>query len=247
MKLLDATVFFRGLFLTSPSATNYAADSCPALKLHHFNVTQPSSSSGSWSDLCTADPRAPCNSSRALHWGHTVFSLRIWKSYYKPISKLPWSKYSQLNEDNPVQRAQEHSRGCRTCSPWLAKPNILHLTKECEGNLRNAELRWRQPVPKLLCFSSTSELCWTSLTEASWKIFSGLTEKHAKIWQDTSSFIMVTVGLPPFWSYVLPVALGTTNKPLEANLGRFLYRSSLALASTVPSKSGCNAPRFHCS
>lgn len=213
MKLLDATEFFRGLFLTSPSATNYAADSCPALKLHHFNVTQPSSSSGSWSDLCTADPRAPCNSSRALHGGHTLFSPRIWRS------RLLQAHFQTTREQlHPAEWRQPCAMctealqtGCCVCSPWPAKPNILHtLTKECEGNLRNT---------KLLCFLSKSELCRTSLTEASWKIFSGLTEKYAKIWQDTSSFIMVTVGLPPFWSYVLPVALGTTNKPPEANLG----------------------------
>lgn len=218
-------VFFKPV----PSATNYAAVSCPALKLRHFNVTQPSSSSGSWADLCTGDPRAPCNSSRALHWGHTLFSLRIWRSCL-----LQAHFQTTMEQVQPAEWRQPCAMctralqtGCCTCSPWLAKPNILHLNKECEGNLRNAELRWRQPVPKLLCFSSTSELCWTSLTEASWKIFSGLTEKHAEIWQDTSSFIMVTVGLPPFWSYVLPVALGTTNKPLEANLGsRFLLKLS---------------------
>lgn len=212
MKLLDATEFFRGLFLTSPSATNYAADSCPALKLHHFNVTQPCSSSGSWSDLCTADPRAPCNSSRALHGGHTLFSLRIWRSRLlqghfqttmEQLHPAEWRQPCAMCRGTPDRVLRMQPVASQTKHP-------AHLTKECEGNLRNT---------KLLCFSSKSELCRTSLTETSRKIFSGLTEKHAKIWQDTSSFIMVTVGLPPFWSYVLPVALGTTNKPPEANLG----------------------------
>lgn len=102
-----------------------------------------------------------------------------WVAYYKPISKPPWSKYSE--PDAPVQRAEALQTGCCISRPGPAKPNILRLTKECAGNLRNAEPRWRRPVPKLLCFSSKSELCWTSLTKASWKIFSGLTEKHAKI------------------------------------------------------------------
>lgn len=115
--------------------------------------------------------------------------------------------------------------GCYISRPLPAKPNILHLTKEREGNLTNAEPHWREPVPKLLCFSSKSELCWNSLTEASWKIFSGLTEKHAKIWQHTSSFIMATVGLPPILKLCTSCCLGDTNKPPEAEFKqqRFLY------------------------
>lgn len=116
MKLLEATVFFRGLFLTSPSATNYAADSCRALKLRHFNVTQPSSSSGSWSDLCTADPRAPCNSSRALHWGHTVFSLRIWKSHL-----LQAHFQTTMEQVQPAEWRQP----CATCTGALQR--VLHM------------------------------------------------------------------------------------------------------------------------
>lgn len=186
----------------------------------------------------------------------TLFSLRIWIPCFLQAHFPSTTEQGHPAEANAVQRAQRQLQtGCCISRPWPAKPNILHLTKECEGNLTKAELHSRQPVPKLLCFSSKSQLCPMSLTKASWKIFRGLTEKHAEIWQDTPSFIMATGGLHPFWSYALPVALGTLNKPPDAEFSsrdfftecHSLLWSSLALASTVPSKWVRNAPRFHCS
>lgn len=63
-----------------------------------------------WSDPCTADLGASCNSSTALHpppftaWGQGTpcsgtphFPMGFESvAYYKPISKLPWSKCTQL-------------------------------------------------------------------------------------------------------------------------------------------------------
>lgn len=96
MKLLDAVVLFRGLFLTSPSAITYAADSCPALNPGHVNVTQLPSS---WSDLCTAALLGP-----------TLSSLRIWVSCLLQARFQTTMEQVHAAADNPAQRAQRHSR-----------------------------------------------------------------------------------------------------------------------------------------
>lgn len=155
--------------------------------------------------------------------------------------------------DNPVQRAQRHSR------LGVAYPGPAGQTKHPapnkgmwrKSNERRATLKAACAKAALLFIQITLV---NQFDQSLLEIFS-LTEKQAKIWQDTSSFIMATVGLPPFCSYVLPVALGTLTNLRKQNLGSWDFytklhstlSSSLALASTVPSEMACNAPRFHCS
>lgn len=177
MQYCSLGFFFPAKSKTSPSATNYAADSCPTLQPGHFNVTQAPSSSGSWSDPCTAGLRASCNSDTALHcWvraltaaSHLIFPKDL--DELLTTSPLPNHRgASSPSQRQPFATCPEALQtGCCISRPWPAKPNILHLTKECEGNLMKAEPRWRQPVPELLCFSSKSQLCSTSLTKGSWK------------------------------------------------------------------------------
>lgn len=201
-------------------------------------MTQPPSSFGT--DLIRAQLTSGPLATAAPHCTHRLSLLGVRALHAAAHLIFPWD-LNQLLTTSPFPNCHGASapswrQPCTTCTqalqtgccisrPRPAKPNILHLTKECKENLTNAEPRSRQLVPKLLCFSSKSELCWTSLTEASQKIFSGLTEKHAKIWQGTSKLYYGNSRSASILKLCTSCCLGDTNKPPEAEFKqqRLLY------------------------
>lgn len=107
----------------------------PAAQQGPAIVTQPQQL-GQLIHVCTAHPRASCRSSTALHpppstehltLHHSFFSLRICVSCFLQVHFQTATEQGDPAEDNPVQRAQRHSR-LGVAYPGHGQPNQTSCT-----------------------------------------------------------------------------------------------------------------------